>query len=48
VADDLVVMEKGRVVEAGPCAEVLGRPAHPATKRLLASVLRLPPAKEVS
>jgi peptide/nickel transport system ATP-binding protein len=34
-ADRVVVMYAGRVVEAGPVAEVYGRPLHPYTKALL-------------
>jgi peptide/nickel transport system ATP-binding protein len=40
VCDDLLVLERGRVVERGPAAEVLGRPAHPVTQRLLDAVPR--------
>ncbi|MFI1865245.1 ABC transporter ATP-binding protein [Streptomyces jumonjinensis] len=38
------VLERGRVVEQGPTAQVLGAPAHPYTARLVASVPRLPTA----
>ncbi len=34
-ADEVLVMDAGRVVEAGPAEEVLGSPAHPATRRLV-------------
>jgi len=34
-ADRVVVMHQGRVVEAGPSREVLLRPAHPYTRRLV-------------
>ncbi|MFM8305372.1 MAG: ABC transporter ATP-binding protein [Actinomycetota bacterium] len=40
-ADRVVVMYSGRVVEAGPVGEVLGAPAHPYTRGLLAAVPRL-------
>ncbi|MEN0086166.1 MAG: ATP-binding cassette domain-containing protein [Leifsonia sp.] len=39
---DTVVLRAGRVVEHGPTAEVLGAPRDPYTRRLLASVPRLP------
>jgi peptide/nickel transport system ATP-binding protein len=35
VADDVVVMFRGDVVEAGPVAEVLNNPQHPYTRALL-------------
>ena len=35
-ADHLVVMYRGRVVESGPALEILQRPEHPYTKRLIA------------
>lgn len=38
IADHVVVMEKGRVVEEGPAAAVLNRPQHPYTRKLIASV----------
>jgi oligopeptide transport system ATP-binding protein len=38
VADEVCVMYAGRVVETGPAAEVLARPAHPYTRALLDSV----------
>ncbi|KAB1947085.1 ABC transporter ATP-binding protein [Micromonospora sp. ALFpr18c] len=39
---ETVVLSGGRVVEHGDTASVLGSPAHPYTRRLLASVPRLP------
>ncbi|MFE6550437.1 ABC transporter ATP-binding protein [Streptomyces sp. NPDC057746] len=36
------VLEHGHVVEQGDTAQVLGRPAHPYTRRLIDSVPRLP------
>ncbi|WP_182086839.1 ABC transporter ATP-binding protein [Aureimonas sp. ME7] len=39
----IVILERGRVVEAGPTAAVLANPSHPYTQRLLASVPRLDP-----
>lgn len=37
-----VVLERGLLVEQGPTADVLGSPQHPYTRRLRASVPRLP------
>ncbi|QKV19122.1 dipeptide ABC transporter ATP-binding protein [Oricola thermophila] len=34
-ADEILVMYRGDVVESGPAAEILGRPGHEYTKRLL-------------
>jgi peptide/nickel transport system ATP-binding protein len=39
MADRVAVMYLGRVIEAGPTAEIFGRPRHPYTQTLLASVL---------
>ncbi|MDQ2068123.1 ABC transporter ATP-binding protein [Xinfangfangia sp. CPCC 101601] len=41
IADRVIVMEKGRVVEEGTAREVLGNPAHPYTQKLIAAVPRL-------
>ncbi|SEM46649.1 ABC transporter ATP-binding protein [Nonomuraea pusilla] len=38
---DTAIIERGRVVEQGPTADVLGSPAHPYTRKLLESVPRL-------
>jgi molybdate transport system permease protein len=35
LADEIVVIEDGRLLQAGPCAEVFRRPASPAVARLL-------------
>ncbi|MZE56691.1 ATP-binding cassette domain-containing protein, partial [Streptomyces sp. SID5770] len=40
VTDEIVVMRRGAVVEAGPTAEVLAAPRHPYTRLLLESVPR--------
>lgn len=38
LADQLAVMQSGRIVESGPSAKVLGDPQHEYTKRLLEAV----------
>lgn len=43
IADDVVVMQHGRVVEEGPTAQVLSTPSHPYTARLVQSVPDLSP-----
>ena len=40
VADDLLVMYRGRAVEVGPVEAILSAPLHPYTQRLLESVPR--------
>ncbi|WP_430417578.1 nickel ABC transporter ATP-binding protein NikE [Parasphingorhabdus sp.] len=40
-ADQLVVMEKGRVVETGPAASLIAKPREDYTKRLIAAIPRL-------
>ena len=40
LADDVVVLDDGRVVEAGRVDDVLGNPAHDVTRALLAAVPR--------
>ena len=37
-ADRVAVMYAGRIVEQGPVRDILRRPAHPYTQRLLASI----------
>ena len=41
VASRAIVMYKGRIVEEGPCADVLGSPRDPYTRRLVAAVPRI-------
>jgi microcin C transport system ATP-binding protein len=49
IADRVCVMTKGRIVEAGPTAEIFARPAHDYTRALLAAEPRgEPPATEGS
>ncbi|GAA3132831.1 hypothetical protein GCM10020001_064070 [Nonomuraea salmonea] len=48
VSDRILVMYLGKVCELAPSADLIGRPAHPYTKALIASIpgggLDLPPA----
>ena len=47
IADRVAVLQQGELVEQGPAEEVLTRPQHPYTKRLLAAVPSLtPPAAQ--
>ena len=48
IADEVAVMEQGRVVECGPVASVLGEPSHAYTHRLLAAVPTLEPPERTS
>jgi peptide/nickel transport system ATP-binding protein len=41
IADEVAVMQAGRIVEHGSAAEVLARPQHSYTRTLLAAVPRL-------
>jgi len=42
LCERLVVLEKGRIVEQGATREILARPAHRYTQKLLASTPRMP------
>ena len=42
LCDRLAVLEQGRIVEQGATRDILARPAHPYTQRLLASTPRMP------
>ncbi len=47
LADDVCVMQKGRIVEAGPVARIFSNPQHAYTKALLAAEPKgLPPASD--
>ncbi len=46
-ADRVAVMYSGRIVEVGPVADVIARPAHPYTAGLMASIPRLGPRPEI-
>lgn len=37
IADEVIVMERGRIVESGSARSVLSNPSHPYTQRLIAS-----------
>ena len=45
IADRVVVMYLGRVVESGPAAKLFNQPNHPYTKALLAEIGRVEPKK---
>ncbi|HTV72036.1 MAG TPA: ABC transporter ATP-binding protein [Rhizobiaceae bacterium] len=46
IADKVVVMQRGRVVEQGPASEILNRPQHPYTRLLIDAVPRRTPAAQ--
>jgi peptide/nickel transport system ATP-binding protein len=45
IADSVAVLQRGRLVEAGPARDVLMRPQHPYTRALLNAVPSLTPRK---
>ena len=45
LADELIVMRAGRVVERGATARVLAAPEHPYTRALLAAAFDLEPVE---
>jgi microcin C transport system ATP-binding protein len=49
IADDVCVMKRGRIVEAGPVSEIFDAPKHPYTKALLSAEPKgLPPPADLS
>ncbi|MCT3016580.1 ABC transporter ATP-binding protein, partial [Propionibacterium freudenreichii] len=49
VCDDLIVMYRGELVEAGPLTQVLGDPQHPYTRGLIATaaISAVPPGQRL-
>ena len=47
IADRVVVMQHGRIVEEGPVDDVLGHPSHSYTKMLIAAVPSMTPPERV-
>jgi ABC-type dipeptide/oligopeptide/nickel transport system ATPase subunit len=46
LCDEIVILEHGRIVEAGPTRQILDTPRHDYTKALLASVPRMPERRD--
>ena len=46
VADQLLVMQAGQIVEQGPAQQLLTSPRHPHTQQLLTAMLPLPSQAE--
>jgi oligopeptide/dipeptide ABC transporter ATP-binding protein len=46
VSDRVAVMYLGQIVETGPCGAVIGSPAHPYTRALMAAIPRVGSARE--
>lgn len=42
IADDVIVMKDGRIVEHGEPDQIFGHPSHPYTKRLIAALPKIP------
>ncbi|XDZ66545.1 ABC transporter ATP-binding protein [Alphaproteobacteria bacterium LSUCC0684] len=45
IADRVVVMQEGKIVETGTAKQVLNKPSHPYTQSLIAAIPRLKPRK---
>ena len=41
LADEIAVMDAGRIVESGPAGRIVAAPQHPRTRELLAAALAL-------
>ncbi len=48
LADEIAVLDRGKVVEYGSVRSTLGRPSHMVTKTLLAAVPRLPVTRSLA
>ncbi|WP_313379768.1 ATP-binding cassette domain-containing protein [Achromobacter insolitus] len=48
IADEIVVLQGGRVVERGPAAQVYFEPVHPYTRQLIGATLAVPQAQELA
>ncbi|MBA3002932.1 MAG: ABC transporter ATP-binding protein [Desulfurivibrio sp.] len=44
MADEVAVMQNGRIVESGPAAQLFANPSHPYTKKLFSAAFDLAPA----
>ncbi|MEI2298197.1 ABC transporter ATP-binding protein [Ensifer sp. MJa1] len=42
LCEEMVILERGTVVESGKTRDILSAPKHPYTQRLLASIPRMP------
>ena len=43
MADEVAVMQNGRIVESGPAAELFANPSHPYTQKLFSAAFDLAP-----